>query len=342
LLRGAAPGTDIVLSEERIVSSRAFANKIWNAARFIVMQMEKVGVDGLELSDMETHIGPPEGIEGEAVLEDRWIFHRLNETADKINAAQAAYRYHEVADAAWAFLWDEFCDWYVEVKKLRIQQGEHQHVHLRNLLRVFEFSLRLLHPVMPFLTEELWQRLLRRHERLPESICIAPFPQPHPERADAEGVARFVLLQEMAQAARALRADQKVDPKQQIEGILYPTSKAAAEVAKRELATLEALTNTKFEVGSPSNERAAGSSRATNDFEVVLKLSGAQADAMRTRLRKEIEQLGKVIDSSKKQLGSEVFVSKAPAHVIDGIRAKLGEYEAQLAKSVEALRALGG
>ncbi|MBI5282426.1 MAG: valine--tRNA ligase [Candidatus Solibacter usitatus] len=340
LLRGAAPGTDIVLSEERMVSSRSFANKIWNAARFIFMQMEKVGVDDLELDRLETRIGPPGQIEAAAPLEDRWIFHRLNETTAKINAAQQAFRYHEVADLVWGFLWDEFCDWYLEVKKLRIQSGEHSRVHLHNLLRVFEIALRLLHPVMPFITEELWQRLLKRHDSLPESICLAPFPQAGDACCDERAARDFALLREMITSARALRADQKLDPKQTLEGLLYPAGEATAALAREAATILDALTNTKFTLCPAGAARLAGASRATPEFEIVLQLSGSQADAMRQRLQKEIDQLNKVIESSRRQLGSESFTAKAPAQVIDGIRAKLADYEAQLAKSMQALQAL--
>jgi valyl-tRNA synthetase len=335
LLRGAAPGTDIVLSEERMTSSRAFANKIWNAARFIFLQMEKVGVEALELDALEQAIGAPGAPGGQVALEDRWIFHRLSETAAKIDSAQENFRYHEVADLIWGFLWDEFCDWYLEVKKFRIQQGADAATHLRNLLRVFEFALRLLHPVMPFLSEELWQRLVKRGPRVPESISLAAFPQPNPAVADAEGAARFALLQEMVTTARALRADQKLDPKQQLEGAIHPVGPQAAAVLASERPILEALTNVRY-----SDARMTGTSRQTPEFEIVLKLSGAQADAMRQRLTKEIEQLGKVIASSRKQLGSEAFVSKAPKHVIDGIRARLADYEAQLERCQASLAQL--
>ncbi len=330
LLRGAAPGTDIVLSDERMVSSRGFANKIWNAARFIFMQMERVEVEDFEF-------GSEAPIES---FEDRWMFARLNETTAKINAAQAGFRYHEVADLIWGFLWDDFCDWYVELKKLRIQQGVGARAHLTNLLRVFEQALRLLHPVMPFLTEELWQRLVRKGEGVAETICLAPYPQAREEWTDTEGTAAFALYQEMVTSARALRAEQKLDPKMTLEGFLYPANDAAAKLAAHELAALEALTNTRFTVGAAGETRAVGASRSTPEFEMVLKLSGAQVDAMRTRLMKEIEQLEKVIASSRKQLGSEAFVSKAPAHVIDGIKAKMADYEAQVAKSQESLQAL--
>jgi valyl-tRNA synthetase len=340
LLRGAAPGTDIVLSEERMVSSRAFANKIWNAARFIFMQMEKVEVENLSLPWLEEGIGAPACIHGVATLEDEWIFHRLNETADRIDKAQAAYRYHEVADLLYGFFWDEFCDWYVELKKLRIQETlgtDEAKVHIRNLLRVFEFGLRMLHPVMPFLTEELWQRLVEKNGKIPESICLAAFPQSNPEVANPSAAVDFALFQEMVTAARALRADQKLDPKQQLEGVLHPNDDRTRALAGAQLAALQALTNTTFMVAAVGSEKSAGAARSTPEFDVVLKLGGAQAEIMRQRLQKEIEQLVKVIESSRRQLSSESFVSKAPANVVEGLKTKLADYEAQLAKSRSSL-----
>lgn len=344
LLRGAAPGTDIVLSEERMVSSRGFANKIWNAARFIFMQMEKVGLDTLQLDSIDAAIVKPQTIDGEVPLEDRWIYHRLNDTADRIAKAQDNYRYHEVADLLYGFFWDEFCDWYVELKKLRVQQTlgtPAAQTHLSNLLRVFEFGLRLLHPVMPFLSEELWQRLVAPFEGKPESISVAAYPTFNAEVADTEAASNLALIQEIVTSARALRQDQKLDPKLHVEGVFYPNDSRTAALVESQKIAVEALTLTKLEIAPSGAARIAGASRSTPEFDLVLKLSGAQADAMKTRLRKEVEQLTKVIDSSKRQLSSESFVQKAPAHVIDGIRSKLADYETQLAKSQASLKELG-
>jgi valyl-tRNA synthetase len=327
LLRGAAPGTDIVLSEERMVSSRAFANKIWNAARFIFMQMEKVGVESLDLGETPPIVN----------VEDRWIFHRLNETTARINDAHENFRYHEVADLVWGFLWDEFCDWYVEVKKLRIQQGTNAREHLTNLLRVFEQALRLLHPVMPFLTEELWQRLVKRDTGTPESISIAAFPRANGGWQDETGARAFALLQQLVTEVRALRAEQKIDPKQQTEGAIRPASETAARLFSEQLPIIDALTNARLELAA----EISGMVRSRPDFDVVLKLSDAQAGAERQRLTKDIEALRKVIEAKKKQLSSENFLGRAPAAVVEETRAKLAEQEAQLALSEQRLRQLG-
>ncbi|HNY41289.1 MAG TPA: valine--tRNA ligase [Bryobacteraceae bacterium] len=376
LLRGAAPGTDIVLSEERMVSSRAFANKIWNAARFIFMQMEKVGVDSLDLDAIHAPIAPPAAaglpahenerksprhagssgtaneesgsqaiVRGSGVaIEDRWIFHRLNDITARINAAQENYRYHEVADLIWGFLWDEFCDWYVEIKKLRINtaldagDSAAAAAHLNNMLRVFETALRLLHPVMPFLTEELWQRLVKKVPGIPPSICLAAFPQASLVAENESAAADFALLQEMITRARALRADNKIDPNVKVEGYVETSSERAASVAMSGNAILNALAGGRFEI-NPSS-KAAGSSSASVEFAVTLTLSGTQVEAIRQRVSKRIGELEKVIANSTKQLSSEAFVSKAPAHVIDGIKEKLGQYETELVQQKAALAEL--
>jgi valyl-tRNA synthetase len=346
LLRGAAPGTDIVLSEERMVSSRAFANKIWNAARFVFMQMEKVGVEQLELDEVPAAIAPPASAAGGATIEDLWIFHRLNDITARINAAQENYRYHEVADLIWGFLWDEFCDWYVEIKKLRINtsldagDAEAARVHLGNMLRVFETALRLLHPVMPFLTEELWQRLVKPAPAIPESICMAAFPRPNEAAANEQAAADFAVLQEMVTRARALRADNKIDPNAKVEGFVETLTPRAAAVAQAGGAILNALAGGAFAVNPET--KAAGASSASVEFAVTLALSATQVEAIRLRVSKRIGELEKVIAGSTKQLSSEAFVSKAPAHVIDGIKEKLANYESELAQQRAALAELGG
>ncbi|MFN3326483.1 MAG: valine--tRNA ligase [Bryobacteraceae bacterium] len=339
LLRGAAPGTDIVLTEERMASARAFANKIWNAARFIFMNMEKLGVESYDPGVDPTLIGAAANDSLMVPLEDRWIFGRLNRCADQVNRAVEQYRYHEVAEILYQFFWHEFCDWYVELKKLRLQEENPDPAHLQNLLKVFEAALRLLHPTMPFLTEELWQRLVERTADRPESISIARYPEYSPEGIDLVAEREVGLLQEIIASARNLRADMKLDPKQQLEGILYSRTEAAAVAESQHLAILR-LANVKLETSQETAPPLDGAMRSTPEFDLVLRVPMSQADVQRKRLEREIQQLEKVIASSHRQLGDETFLSKAPAKVVDNIRAKLADYESQLAKSRAALESL--
>ncbi|MEO8370299.1 MAG: class I tRNA ligase family protein, partial [Candidatus Solibacter sp.] len=303
LLQGAAPGTDIVLTEERMEASRAFANKIWNAARFLTMN---AGEGAVEPS--------------EPTIEDRWILSRLNAAAETANRAIEQYRYHEVAQELWKFFWHEFCDWYLELKKVSAKGWG-------NAVAAFETALRLLHPAMPFLTEELWQRL-DRPEGGPVSIALAPYPQFDPGLADAEAEKEVAVIQEVVTLARMLRTEAKLDPKLQLQGVLYGRS-TAMEIARRHADAIQKVAKVTLEFKDEA-ARKAEVIRSTVDFDLVLDIPKVAEDP--ARKQKEREQLEKNIANSRRQLSDEVFLSKAPAKVVDSIRAKLADYEAQLAK----------
>jgi valyl-tRNA synthetase len=327
LLLGAAPGTDIVFSPERLASARAFANKIWNAARFLFLNMERSGV------------APSLPEPGERTfLEDRWIFSRLNRCAAAVNRAIENYRYHEAAQTLWQFFWHEFCDWYVEIKKLRFQENSGLTNDWRNVLAVFERALRLLHPVMPFLTEELWQRLAAGANQRTASVALAAFPQPEPGWTDEAAEREMILLQEIITAARNLRADMKLDPKARLDGALY--SATALPLARAHADVIEKLAGVRLELRPGHAPKGAAPLRSTPEFDLALRVPAAQSEAQRQRLEREILNLEKVIANSRRQLADGEFVSRAPAHVTEGIRAKLAGYEAQLAKSRAALESL--
>ncbi len=328
LLLGAAPGTDIVLSEERMASTRAFANKIWNAARFLFLNMERSGVE-----PCIPEAGAPE------TLEDRWIFSRLNRSAETAFRSIGQYRYHEAAQTLWQFFWHEFCDWYVEIKKLRFRENSGLTSDWRNVLVAFEKALRLLHPLMPFLTEELWQRLSQGGSGHPASIALAPYPEYDPSACDEEAEREMETLQEIVTAARNLRADMKIDPKQALAGTLHAHA-GALELAGRHIDIVQKLANVQLELRSGPAPRGEGPMRSTAVFDLVLRAPMAQVAAQRKRLEKEIEQLEKVIAGSERQLGDQKFLSRAPAAVVDGIRQKLTDYKAQLVKSRHALESL--
>ncbi|HEY1212457.1 MAG TPA: class I tRNA ligase family protein, partial [Bryobacteraceae bacterium] len=167
LLISAAPGADIALKDERLDSARAFANKLWNASRLLFGNLERSGVTSFD----KTSVFPTR------YIEDAWIYSRLQSAVEIVNNALELHRYHEAAQTLWDFVWKEFCDWYLEVKKLRFQENSGLDEHWVAALTVYETMLRLLHPFMPFITEELWQRLMTMAENKPVSISLAAFPQ---------------------------------------------------------------------------------------------------------------------------------------------------------------------
>ncbi|MCU1236951.1 MAG: valyl-tRNA synthetase [Candidatus Solibacter sp.] len=303
LLQGAAPGTDIVLTEERMESSRAFANKIWNAARFLFMNAD------------QSAAAP-----AEPTIEDRWIASRLNAVAEVANRAIEQYRYHELAQELWKFFWHEFCDWYIELKKVSATGWG-------NAVAAFETALRLLHPAMPFLTEELWQRLERKPGD-PQSIALAQYPQYQPELADPQAEKEVAIIQEIVTLARTLRTESKLDPKQQLAGALYCRT-ASLAIAQRHAAAIQKIARTTLEFKAEAPPKA-DVIRSTVEFDLVLDIPKVAEDP--ARKQKEREQLEKNIANSERQLGDEVFLSKAPQKVVDSIRAKLADYKAQLAK----------
>jgi valyl-tRNA synthetase len=330
LLQGAAPGTDIVLTEERMESSRAFANKIWNAARFLFMKMEFSGVEPWVPESLEEF--QPEACTDtlEVPVEDRWIFSRLNSASEQANRAIEQYRYHEAAQVLWHFFWHEFCDWYLELKKLRFRENTGLNADWRNTLAAFETALRLLHPAMPFLTEELWQRLAGGRQGRPVSIALAAYPQYRAERTNYNAEREVEILQEVVTLARTLRAESKIDPKLQIEGALYSRN-SVLEVAKTHAGAIQELAKVKLEFHSEAAPKAA-SVRSTPQFDLLLQLPKAQEEAQRKRIEKECEQLKKNIENSRTKLGDEAFLSKAPPQVIETMRKKLVDYEEQFRK----------
>ncbi len=335
LLQGAAPGTDIVLTEERMESSRAFANKIWNAARFLFLKMETSGVEPWMAESLEEFQPEADAVTLAVRIEDRWIFSRLNSCAEQVNRAIEQHRYHEAAQVLWHFFWHEFCDWYLELKKLRFQEGTGLTPGWGNTLAAFETALRLLHPAMPFLTEELWQRLRTDGAKRPVSIALAAYPQYRRELTDHEAEHEIDLLQEIVTMARTLRTEARLDPKQQLEGALYSRD-GALEIAQRHAEAIQKLANVKLEFKTEVAPKAAAMG-STALFDLVLHVPKAQEDAQRKRLEKEREQLAKNIANSRRQLADETFLSKAPPRVVESIRQKLADYEAQLQKIDGAL-----
>ena len=253
-----------------------------------------------------------------------------------MNRAIGQYRYHEAAQALWHFFWHEFCDWYVELKKLRFRENSGLNADWRNILAAFETALRLLHPAMPFLTEELWQRLAKGAAGRPVSIALAGFPRYRRELTDYEAEREIGIVQELVTMARTLRAESKLDPKQQLRGVLYARAEAL-EVAERARGGHPKTGQRQARVSGRSRRRRGrghalhgavrpGSGAAPGAAGGATKTPGKGPRPAREEHRQ-----------SKRQLSDEIFLGKAPAQVVESIRRKLVEYEEQLRKIEEAL-----
>jgi valyl-tRNA synthetase len=337
LLISAAAGNDIALKEDRMDAGRTFANKLWNASRLLFMNMET--------SDIEAWT-PPATLPSAETTEDAWIFYRFERATAIVNRALELHRYHEAAQTLWDFIWHEFCDWYLEVKKLRFREKSGVDAHWQATLTVYEASLRLLHPFMPFVTEELWQRLIHgpgTETGQPKSISLAHYPKSSEANAVDGRVQRFELLQQVVTSARELRADHKLDPKAILDATLYLHE---GVFAAEDLAAISSLAkiNIKQQTGGISEHK--GLIRSSPDFDLQIHAAPAAAQngagnaESRARIVKEIENLERVVANSERQLQDPTFLGKAPEKVITGLRAKLADYRDQLAKNKKLLEGL--
>jgi valyl-tRNA synthetase len=334
----AAPGTDIVLSDDRLAGARNFANKIWNAARFLFMNLDKFEQGGATLEELaapEVRAKAPYSFNGGVPLVDGWLFTRLATTIQTVNEALSNFRFHEAAQSVYQFFWGDFCDWYIEWVKPELQSTNHERaiVAWRNLFAAFDAALRLLHPFMPFITEELWHQLPQRAEA--KSIAFDKFPEARPQWADPVAEKPFELLQEVITALRNIRAEMKLDPKKKIAAEFSSTAEVIRRIVefnREAVLRLAVLSDLKISASKlPSGE---GTVRSTSQFDVRIAHSAEVVDiaAEKVRLRKEIEGLEKAIASKEKQLGDVTFRSRAPEKIVRGMEATLTEQKLELQK----------
>jgi valyl-tRNA synthetase len=345
----AAPGTDIVLSEERILSYRAFANKIWNAARFVFMNLDKYEASGgasLEiLAALEVRASAPFAVKGEVALVDRWIFSRLARATAQVNDALEHFRFHEAAHVVYHFFWGDFCDWYIEWVKPELSSTDREKAQAtwKNLFAAFETALRLLHPFMPFLTEELWHQLPQ--QKGARSIALERFPEPHTELIDERAELQLAMLQDIIVAARNIRAELKIDPKVKVGARLSASSEAWKVVVSPNIDTINRLANLSGLTLEPQEQlpfdASKGSIRTTKEFELFIPYDAAfDVKAEVARLRKDRERLSKDIESKLQRLEDETFRSRAPGHIVKGLETTLAERRTEFEKIGERLTQL--
>jgi valyl-tRNA synthetase len=294
---------------------RNFCNKLWNATRFVLMN-----ADGKDC-------GADESLPVELSDWDRWIVSALQRTEADVETGFSDYRFDNVAAAIYRFVWDEYCDWYLEIAKQQLTAGTEaqQRGTRRTLVRVLETVLRLAHPIIPFITEELWQDVAPLAGRKGETIMRAPYPKAQPDKIDAAAEKEVELAKSIVNAGRNLRSEMKVPPKDRI--ALYVTGQPgeAALAAMLPLIRLSELRVVNELPASDSPVAVAGPHRLMPHIEI-------DPAAERARLEKEIARLEGEITKAKAKLANASFVDRAPAMVVEQERARLAGFEATLAK----------
>jgi len=331
----AAPGTDIAFSESRTDGYRAFANKIWNAARFMFMNVDRI----------EPGLRPVAGFET-GTLEDRWILSRFNRVTAEVNAALETFRFHEAANRIYDFFWGEFCDWYLELIKPRLnfEEGAHKaqaQIACGNLVNLFDASLRLLHPVMPFITEEIWQAMYEGKPPL-ASIALALYPQADEQHFDFAAETEMAILQDLIVNVRNVRAELKVEPKVKVPIEVFAHEPAIRAMIEQNRGAVERLANVEQLTFMDTSLAKQAGARSTARFDVHLVYERKiDVAAECERLKKEREKLEKEFANNQKQLGNEQFLAKAPANVVEGLRSRAQELVVLIDKTKSKMNELG-
>jgi valyl-tRNA synthetase len=337
----ASPGTDIAFNVARTEGYRAFANKIWNAARFLFMNVDRAAEIGIVVDS--TVLGSMPEVAADVPLEARWIVAELHATAAKVEQSLENYRYDDAANKIYQFFWGSFCDWYLEIVKLRLDFSETgdkaaTKAALTTLVSVFEAALRMLSPFMPFLTEELWHAVYDENPPA-KSIALTRYPISAEEKIDKAALAAMELLQNLVVEVRALRKEIGVEEKASTPIELRIGAKLRAMVEENHalVERLARVTEVRF-VEQPSS---ALSQHSTAAFDVgVVYERTIDVPAERERLTKDIAKYEKGLAAAERQLGNAGFLAKAPAQVVEGLKKQEAETRLLLEKAQASLNAL--
>jgi len=332
LVTGGGPGNDMRISDERLEGGRNFANKLWNAARFVISSLGDATVE------------PPSPTQrGAMPLEDRWIMSRLHRTAAEVEKLLGDFQVGEAGRRLHDFFWGEFCDWYVEMAKVRLKADDRSPLPV--LGHVLDASLRLLHPIMPFVTEEIWQNL-RPHLASPETeaLIVAPWPQADERWHDSEAEAQAGLVLDVIRAIRNIRAERGVEPARFVEVYVVapPTSRGAAEDSRPVIEALARARPLHIVDGAGAAPREEAVAVILQGAEVVLPLAGLlDVEAERARLRGQAAQAETEVERLAAKLANEQFRSRAPQEVVAKEEGKLAAARARLAGLQARLQQLG-
>jgi valyl-tRNA synthetase len=324
----AAQGRDVKLAEERIAGYRNFANKIWNASRFAMMNLE--GFDPAAVDPASLTLSNA----------DRWILYRLNCTAAATDEALNSFRFNEAASELYRFTWSEFCDWYIELIKDDLYKGdsERQASAKYVLWLVLENLLRLLHPFMPFLTEEIWQALPRLEG--PASVMLAEYPTPRGEwEGFAAAATEMELVMDVIKAIRNIRGEMEVPPSKQIATLLDCKSPESLNLLKKnEVYVMSLARLSDLAIGQGVERPAEASLQVAGDVEIIVPLKGlVNVEEEEKRLGKEIAKIEKDIEFLSKKLENPSFVERAPADVVAKEREKIAEFGSKKELLLESL-----
>jgi valyl-tRNA synthetase len=323
----AAQGRDIRLSDERVEGYRNFANKLWNAARLVLSNLD--GYDAAAARKTR------------ADLPARWIQSRLQATTAAVRTHLKAYRFNDAAGAIYQFLWGEFCDWYLETAKLDLYRADEpsrrlatQHV----LVTTLEATLRLLHPFMPFITEEIWQRL--PHEG--DSIMIAPYPKVARRQVDPGAEREMAVVTGVVTAIRNIRGEMRVAPGVTLTAIVRPASPAQEALLAAHAPLIQALARAAVTMDPSARRPRSSALGVVEDVEVYVALEGiVDLAAERQRLEKEIKRAEEAIAFGRAKLARPEFAERAPAEIVDKEREKVAQQEALREKLVASLSWVG-
>jgi valyl-tRNA synthetase len=313
----ATHGRDIKFDLQRAEGYRNFCNKLWNATRFALMNLEghDCGQDASQPMDFSDA--------------DKWIAARLQQAVGEVREAFSAYRFDQAARAVYEFVWDEYCDWYLELAKVQLNNGtpEQQRATRRTLARVLEATLRLAHPIIPFITEELWQKIAPLAGAAGNSIMLAAYPQVDEAQRHPDSVARIQLLKELVNACRTLRGEMSLSPAQRVP-LMIEGDTAAIQALAPYISALGRLS----EVSAvPTLPEADAPVALVGEMRMMLVVA-IDKGAERARLTKEIARIQGEIAKARGKLSNASFVDRAPAAVVQQEQSRLIDFETMLTK----------
>jgi valyl-tRNA synthetase len=331
----AAQGRDIKYSEQRVEGYQHFLNKIWNVARFISMNIkegdETIPAREICMGDSQMPLS----------LADRWILSRLSSVCTDVNITLEEYRFNDAANILYQFMWHELCDWYIEMTKPELygENEESKKAAIATLVYVYEVALSLLHPVMPFITEEIWQQLPCMKET--DSICIRKYPVAADGREDKDAEAEMSVVMDAVTGIRSIRGELNISPSLELKAVIKATNNAD-RILGDNIAYVQKLARAKdIEIGT--NDQSTGKSAVAikPDMEIYVPLKGLiDLDAEVGRLTKESKKAEKELLFIKKKLANEDFISKAPKAVVDENKVKYNEYKEKVDGIQESINRL--